>query len=75
MINSKIIIEKEVHRLILRIQIEKTKAKSFSLLAFVFLSFIYFFHFNRKLLLTTLTLLSAIAAPAIIGLSMNPLIG
>lgn len=35
----------------------------------------YFFHFNRRLLLTTLTLLSAIAPPAIIGLSRNPLKG
>gem|GEM_PF-4239286 len=34
--------------------------------------FSYFFHFNRKLLLTTLTLLNAIAAPAIIGLRRNP---
>ena len=32
-------------------------------------------HFNRKLLLTTLTLLKAIAAPAIIGFNKNPLIG
>lgn len=31
--------------------------------------------FNRKLLLTTLTLLNAIAAPAIIGSSKNPFIG
>ena len=37
--------------------------------------YITFFHFNRKLLLTTLTLLIAIAAPAIIGLSKKPLIG
>ena len=36
---------------------------------------IYFRHFNRKLLLTTLTLLNAIAAPAIIGLSRKPFIG
>lgn len=35
----------------------------------------YFFHFNRKLLLTTLTLLSAIAAPAIMGSNRNPLMG
>lgn len=35
----------------------------------------YAFHFNRKLLLTTLTLLNAIAAPAIIGSSKNPFIG
>ena len=34
---------------------------------------VYFFHFKRKLLLTTLTLLNAIAAPAIIGSSKNPL--
>ncbi len=32
-------------------------------------------HFSRKLLLTTDTELSAIAAPAIIGLSKKPLIG
>ena len=31
--------------------------------------------FNRKLLLTTLTELRAIAAPAIMGFSKNPLIG
>ena len=35
----------------------------------------YFFHFNLKLFVTTLTLLIAIAAPAIIGLSKNPFIG
>lgn len=34
-----------------------------------------FFHFNLKLLLTTLTELSAIAAPAIIGFNKNPLKG
>ncbi len=32
-------------------------------------------HFNRKLLLTTLTLLNAMAAPAIIGFNKNPLKG
>jgi hypothetical protein len=32
-------------------------------------------HFKRKLLVTTDTELSAIAAPAIIGLSINPFIG
>lgn len=32
-------------------------------------------HFNRRLFVTTDTELSAIAAPAIIGLSKNPLIG
>ena len=31
--------------------------------------------FNRRLLLTTLTELNAIAAPAIIGLSKNPFMG
>src|SRR5690606_35138023 len=35
----------------------------------------YFFHFSLRLLLTTLTLLRAMAAPAIIGLSRKPLIG
>ena len=34
-----------------------------------------FAHFNRKLLLTTLTLLRAIAAPAIMGSSRKPLMG
>lgn len=34
-----------------------------------------FFIFNRKLLATTDTELSAIAPPAIIGLSKNPLMG
>ncbi len=33
------------------------------------------FHFNRKLLVTTLTLLNAIAAPAIIGFKRKPLMG
>jgi hypothetical protein len=39
--------------------------------------FVYysFNHFNRKLLLTTLTLLKAIAAPAIIGFNKNPVKG
>lgn len=32
-------------------------------------------HFSRKLLDTTLTLLSAIAAPAIIGFNKNPVNG
>ena len=36
---------------------------------------IYFFHFKRRLLVTTLTLLNAIAAPAIIGFNKNPLTG
>ena len=36
---------------------------------------IYFFHFSRRLLVTTLTLLRAMAAPAIIGLSKNPFTG
>ena len=35
----------------------------------------YFFHFSRKLLATTLTLLSAMAAPAIMGLSKKPFTG
>src|SRR5690606_2949058 len=35
----------------------------------------YFLHFSSKLLLTTLTLLSAIAAPAIIGFNKKPLMG
>ena len=34
-----------------------------------------FNHFNRKLLVTTLTLLKAIAAPAIIGFNKNPVKG
>jgi hypothetical protein len=34
-----------------------------------------FFVFNRRLLLTTLTELKAIAAPAIIGFNKKPLIG
>ena len=34
-----------------------------------------FNHFKRKLLLTTLTLLNAIAAPAIIGFKRNPVKG
>ena len=35
----------------------------------------YFFHFSRRLFVTTLTLDSAMAAPAIIGLSRNPVTG
>lgn len=44
------------------------KSKSGQMLA-------YFFHFNLRLLLTTLTLLNAIAAPAIMGFSKKPFIG
>lgn len=35
----------------------------------------YFFHFSRRLFPTTLTLLSAMAAPAIMGLSKKPVTG
>ena len=35
----------------------------------------YFFHFRRRLLVTTLTLLRAMAAPAIMGLSRKPFTG
>lgn len=35
----------------------------------------YFFHFRRRLLVTTLTLLKAMAAPAIMGLSRKPFTG
>ena len=35
----------------------------------------YFFHFKRRLLVTTLTLLKAMAAPAIMGLSRKPFTG
>ena len=34
-----------------------------------------FFLFSRKLLVTTLTLLNAMAAPAIMGFSRKPLMG
>ena len=49
----------------------------FIVVEFVFIeSFVcIFFLFSRRLLLTTLTLLMAMAAPAIIGLSRKPLIG
>ena len=36
---------------------------------------LYYFHLSLRLFVTTLTLLIAIAAPAIIGLSKNPEIG
>lgn len=35
----------------------------------------HFFHFSLRLLVTTLTLLRAIAAPAIMGLSRKPFTG
>ena len=35
----------------------------------------YFFHFNRRLLVTTLTELKAIAAPAHMGSNKKPFIG
>jgi hypothetical protein len=41
----------------------------------LFIWFYYFENFNLRLLVTTLTLLSAIAEPAIIGLRRNPFIG
>lgn len=54
----------------------ETKTTGFNLIhSESFYEWLIFFVFKRKLLETTLTLLNAIAAPAIIGFSKNPVIG